>query len=92
MKKIFTISAIISSLGLLYFYPYFGVIYILGALTVGVDYYKSIQTNKELIEKLKVSGETNIKLNKDINSILTQLDILEKKYIELYGKKKEKNL
>lgn len=79
MKNLYKAAAIITSLGLLYFYPMMGLMYILGALTISIDYYKSLQKNKELIEKITYLKESNDKLGKDIQEILIQIEIIENK-------------
>ena len=77
MKNLYKIAAIITSLSLLYFYPVMGLMYILGALTISIDYYKEVQKNKELIEKITYLKESNDKLGKEIQEILIQIEIIE---------------
>ena len=50
-----------------------GLMYILGAMTISIDYYKEVQKNKELIEKITYLKESNDKLGKEIQEILTQI-------------------
>jgi len=79
MKNLYKAAAIITSLALLYFYPVMGLMYILGAVTISIDYYKEVKKNKELIEKITYLKESNDKLGIEIKEILTQIEIIENK-------------